>query len=152
MTLCFSQLQVAAVYAATRNTKAPVYVSAFVGRLDDIGQNGMDLIKNAKRMLVKGDGLVKVLAASIRNVDQLLYSFLLYADLVTVPANVLKTWADQNFPMPSNDFVYKNSGRPISYEEVDLNQSWETYDIRHDLTTKGLEKFAEDYRKTVATG
>jgi transaldolase len=151
MTLCFSQLQVAAVYAATKNTKVPVYVSPFVGRLDDIGQNGMDLIRNAKHMLAKGDGHVKVLAASIRNIDQLLYCFLLDADLVTAPANVLKTWADQKFPMPSNDFVYKNSGRPISYDEVDLNRSWDTYDIRHELTTKGLEKFAEDYRKTVAT-
>jgi len=152
MTLCFSQQQVAAVHAATKSTKVPVYVSPFVGRLDDIGQNGMDLIRNAKRMLAKGDGHVKVLAASIRNVDQHLYCFLLDADLVTVPANVLKTWADQKFPIPSKDFVCKNTGRPISYEEIDLNQPWDTYDIRHELTTKGLEKFAEDYRKTVSTG
>jgi len=40
MTLCFSQQQAAAVYAATRGTKQPAYVSPFVGRLDDIGQNG----------------------------------------------------------------------------------------------------------------
>lgn len=36
MTLCFSQQQVAAVYAATKGTKVPVYVSPFVGRLDDL--------------------------------------------------------------------------------------------------------------------
>src|SRR5437764_1655561 len=35
MTLCFSQDQAAAVYAATRGTKEPVYVSPFIGRLDD---------------------------------------------------------------------------------------------------------------------
>jgi transaldolase len=50
LTLCFSQQQAAAVYAATRGTRAPAYVSPFVGRLDDIGQNGMGLIKNVKQM------------------------------------------------------------------------------------------------------
>jgi hypothetical protein len=56
MTLCFSQQQAAAVYAATKGTKEPAYVSPLVGRLDDIGQNGMDVVKNIKRMFLKGDG------------------------------------------------------------------------------------------------
>ena len=34
MTLCFSQKQAAAVYAATKGSRAPVYVSPFIGRLD----------------------------------------------------------------------------------------------------------------------
>src|ERR1700720_975709 len=46
ITLCFSQEQAAAVYAATRGSKQPVYVSPFVGRLDDHGEDGMDLIRN----------------------------------------------------------------------------------------------------------
>jgi transaldolase len=37
MTLCFTQEQAAAVYAATKVTQAPVYVSPFIGRLDDQG-------------------------------------------------------------------------------------------------------------------
>jgi transaldolase len=152
MTLCFSQQQVAAVYAATKATKIPVYVSPFVGRLDDIGQNGMDLIKNAKRMLAKGDGHVQVLAASIRNLEQLLYCFFLEADLVTVPAKVLEKWAEAKFPMPSNDFVYKSTGQPIPYQELSLDQPWPSYELRHELTDKGLQKFAEDYRKTITSG
>ena len=60
ITLCFSQQQAAAVYAATKDTKQPVYVSPFVGRLDDVGQNGMDLVKNIKKMFSKGDGHVLV--------------------------------------------------------------------------------------------
>jgi transaldolase len=151
MTLCFSQEQVAAVYAATKKTETPVYVSPFVGRLDDIGENGMDLIKNTKRMLIKGDGHVLVLAASIRNLEQLLYCFLLEADLVTVPAKVLETWAGKEFPSPSSDFVYQSSGKPIPYQELELDKPWENYDLHHALTQKGLEKFAEDYRKTVAS-
>jgi transaldolase len=50
ITLCFSQRQAAAVYAATKGSRAPVYVSPFVGRLDDVGQNGVDLVRNINRM------------------------------------------------------------------------------------------------------
>src|SRR6201982_934799 len=56
ITLCFSQQQAAAVYAATKGTKQPAYVSPFVGRLDAIGQNGMDVVRNIKQMFLKGDG------------------------------------------------------------------------------------------------
>ena len=44
------------VYAATKGTKGPAYVSPLVGRLDDIGQNGMDVVKNIKLMFSSGDG------------------------------------------------------------------------------------------------
>jgi transaldolase len=150
LTLCFSQQQAAAVYAATKGTREPAYISPFVGRLDDIGQNGMDLVKNAKRMLAHGDGHLLILAASIRNLDQLLYCFKLDVDLVTVPAKVLSLWAEKNFPMPDADFQYHSSTKPIPYEELDLAHPWEKFNIAHELTTKGLEKFAADYRKTLA--
>lgn len=150
MTLCFSQQQAAAVYAATKGTKEPAYVSPFVGRLDDIGQNGMDVVKNIKRMYAKGDGHVLVLAASIRSLEHLLYSFVLETELVTVPAKVLELWSNKNFPMPDKQFQYETSGRPIPYEELDLEQAWETFDIQHELTRKGIEKFAADYRATLA--
>jgi len=151
ITLCFSQQQAAAVYAATMGTTAPVYVSPFVGRLDDIGQNGMDLIENIKRMYAKGDGHVLVLAASIRSLDHLLYSFYLDSDLVTVPAETLVVWAENKCPMPAKEFQYKPRGQRISYQELDLEQSWETFDIRHELTSKGIDKFVEDYRKTITS-
>jgi transaldolase len=150
LTLCFSQQQAAAVYAATKGTRAPAYVSPFVGRLDDIGQNGMDLIKNVKQMFAHADGHVKVLAASIRNLEQLLCCFWLDVDLVTVPAKVLMVWAEKGFPMPEANFQYRSSAKPIPYEELDLAQQWESFDIRHELTTRGLEKFVADYRKSLA--
>jgi transaldolase len=150
LTLCFSQQQAAAVYAATKGTRAHAYVSPFVGRLDDIGQNGMDLIKNVKQMFARGDGHVKVLAASIRNLEQLLCCFWLDVDLVTVPAKVLTLWAEKGFPMPEANFQYRSSAKPIPYEELDLAQQWESFDIRHELTTRGLEKFVADYRKSLA--
>ncbi len=150
LTLCFSQPQAAAVYAATRGTQAPAYVSPFVGRLDDIGQNGMDLVKNVKRMLAKGDGHLQVLAASIRSLEHLLYCFHLETELVTVPAKVLEAWAGKGFPMPGQGFEYQASGKPIAYQELDLGRSWESFDIQHELTRKGIEKFVADYRSTVA--
>jgi transaldolase len=150
ITLCFSQPQAAAVYAATKGSKEPVYVSPFVGRLDDIGLNGMDVVKNIKRMFSKGDGHVLVLAASIRSLEHLLYCFALQTELATVPAKILELWASDNFPMPDEQFQYKGSGKPIPYEELDLEQPWQAFDIQHELTRKGIEKFAADYRATLS--
>jgi transaldolase len=150
MTLCFSQAQAAAVYAATKGAKAPVYVSPFVGRLDDIDENGVDLVANIKRMYATGDGHVAVLAASIRNLEQLLYCFALGIDLVTVPAKVLDDWARDSFPTPDSNFKYTATGKPILYQELALDQPWETFDIEHELTRKGIAKFAADYRATLS--
>ena len=53
--------------------------------------------------------------------------------------------------MPQEGFVYKFIGRPIDCQELSLDQPWQSYDLTHELTEKGIRKFAEDYRKTVAT-
>ena len=151
MTLCFSQQQAAAVYAATKGTTAPAYVSPFVGRLDDIDQNGVDLVANIKRMYGNGDGHVLVLAASIRSLAHLLDCFSIGADLVTVPAQVLTQWAEASFPMPDERFTYAPTGRRIDYEELTLDRSWRSFNIEHELTTKGVEKFAADYRATLSS-
>jgi transaldolase len=155
MTLCFSQEQAAAVYAATKGSKEPVYVSPFVGRLDDRGEDGMDLVRNIKKMYERGDGHVHVLAASIRNVNQLLCSFALGAELATVPTKVLDEWAATSFPMPDQDFRYQGADasgqllKSIPYKELDLNLPWESFDIAHELTTKGIQKFVADYQSTL---
>ena len=155
MTLCFSQAQAAAVYSATRGSKHPVYVSPFVGRLDDRGENGMDLVKNIKNMYESGDGHVYILAASIRNLNHLLYSFALKAELVTVPEKVLEEWAAKDFPMPDSSFSYSavnasgQSLKPIPYQVLNLNSGWESFDISHELTTKGIQKFVADYQSTL---
>ena len=155
MTLCFSQEQAAAVYAATKGSKEPVYVSPFVGRLDDRGESGIDLVKNIKTMYGNGDGHVHVLAASIRHLDHLLASFALGSELATVPAKVLEKWAASNFPLPDQGFPYKALGAngqpltPIPYRDLDLNRPWESFNIAHELTTKGIQKFVADYRSTL---
>ena len=150
LTLCFSQQQAGAVYSATKGSRTPAYVSPFVGRLDDIGKNGMDLVRNIQRMFQSGDGHVLVLAASIRSVEQLLYCLSLRIDLVTAPAKILLSWADKGLPLPEANYEYHSPGQAIRYEELDLAQPWEMFNIDHELTTKGLQKFEEDYRKTLA--
>jgi transaldolase len=155
MTLCFSQEQAAAVYAATKGSKEPVYVSPFLGRLDDRGEDGMDLVRNIKKTYEAGDGHVYVLAASIRNLNHLLGSFALQAELATAPAKVWEEWAAASFPLPGKDFAYKgvdkagNQLRPIPYKSLDLNLPWESFDIHHDLTTKGIQQFVSDYKATL---
>ena len=149
ITLCFSQQQAAAVYAATKGSRAPVYVSPFVGRLDDIGQNGVDLVRNIKRMFDRSDHHVLVLAASIRNLQHLLYAFHVSSELVTVPAKILQQWANEGMPLPADDFAYKPVGSEIRYEELNLEQPWEQFDIEHELTRKGIEKFVSDYKSTL---
>lgn len=155
VTLCFSQEQAAAVYAATRGAKSPAYVSPFVGRLDDRGEDGMELVRNIKRMYAAGDGHVLVLAASIRHLPHLLGALALESDLITAPAKVWQEWAKQAFPMPDRNFVYEgkdkagNALRPIPYKALDLNAEWESFDIRHELTEKGIRQFVADYESTL---
>jgi transaldolase len=155
MTLCFSQEQAAAVYAATRGSKEPVYVSPFVGRLDDQGEDGMDLVRNIKKMYERSDRHVHVLAASIRTINHLLCSFLLGAELATVPSKVLQEWAAAGFLLPDHNFKYKAVDakgkvlKPIPYKDLDLNLPWDSFDLAHELTTKGIQKFVADYRSTL---
>ena len=155
ITLCFSQEQAAAIYAATKGSKEPVYVSPFVGRLDDRGEDGMDLVRNIKKMYEHSDGHVHVLAASIRNLNHLLLSFALRVELATVPTKVLEEWAARDFPMPDQNFRYQGvdaGGKPLKailYKGLDLDLPWQSFDIAHELTSKGIQKFVADYQSTL---
>ena len=151
MTLCFSQAQAAAVYAATRGAKrGSVFVSPFIGRLDDRGGNGMDLIANIVRMYAHSDRHVEVLTASVRTFDHLQYALKLGSDIITVPYGILKEWGEKGLPMPGDDYVY-NAGslKALPYREYDLSRNWRDFDISHDLTVKGMEKFSEDWNSMI---
>lgn len=153
MTLCFSQEQAAVVYVATKSSKVPtlngfknVFVSPFIGRLDDRGESGMDLIKNIIKMYSNSDGHVEVLTASVRNLEHLLAAFALGSDIVTVPFKVLKEWAENGLPVPGEDFIYDPRNlKPLDYREIDLNQDWHNFNITHELTDIGIEKFSQDW-------
>lgn len=151
MTLCFSQDQAAAVYAATRGAKkGQVFVSPFIGRLDDRGENGMDLIANIIEMYKVGDGHVELLTASVRRLDHLLFALRLGSDIVSAPCAILKEWTEQGMPVPSEGYLYKQGPlKPIPYREISLERSWHEYDLTHDLTVKGMERFSADWNSLI---
>ena len=151
MTLCFTQEQAAAVYAATSGAqRGDVFVSPFIGRLDDRGENGMALIANILKMFNKSDGHVLVLTASVRTFGHLMYALYLGSDIITAPYNILKEWGEKGLPMPADSYVY-DSGKlsDIPYKDIDLSRNWKEYDINHDLTVKGIEKFSTDWNSLI---
>lgn len=86
VTLCFSAAQ--AILAAKAGA---AFVSPFVGRLDDIGQTGMDLISDIVQIYDNyADLKTEVLVASIRNPTHIVDAALMGADVCTIPPAVLK--------------------------------------------------------------
>lgn len=149
MTLCFAQEQAAAVYTATWGYK-DVFVSPFVGRLDDRGENGMQLIANILKMFEKGDGHVLTLTASVRTLDHFLYALMLKSPIITVPFKVFKQWADVGFTVPDAKFKYPSeSFKSIPYQDISLENNWMKYNIRHDLTDTGIDRFSQDWNNLV---
>ena len=90
VTLCFSSTQ--ALIAAKSNAS---YISPFVGRLDDIGENGMELIRKIRKIYDNyPEFKTQILVASIRNLDHVIESAIIGADVVTIPPNVLEMLYD----------------------------------------------------------
>jgi transaldolase len=86
VTLCFSANQ--ALLAAKAGA---TFVSPFVGRLDDIGLDGMELVAEIRAVYDNyADLSTEILAASIRNVNHVKQAALIGADIATMPPAVLK--------------------------------------------------------------
>jgi len=75
------------------------YVSPFVGRLDDIGNEGMQVVREIVDMFDNADYATEVLVASVRNPIHVIEAARMGADVVTVPAPVI----DQLFKHPLTD-------------------------------------------------
>ncbi|MEZ5919913.1 MAG: fructose-6-phosphate aldolase [Parvularculaceae bacterium] len=89
VTLCFSSNQalIAAKAGAT-------YISPFIGRLDDIGQEGMELIREIRHIYDNYDFETQILAASIRSPMHIRDSALAGADVATAPPAVIRGLAN----------------------------------------------------------
>lgn len=147
LTLCFSQEQAAAVYSATKGAKKPVFISPFIGRLDDKGENGLNLVENILKMFKSGDGHALLLTASVRNLNHLIFSIKISSPLITVPFKIIQEWVDKNFILPDKNIDYpQNNLKLIPYQEISLNRNWQDYDIYHPLTEAGIEKFCNDWQ------
>jgi len=88
VTLCFSPVQ--ALLAAKAGA---TYVSPFVGRLDDISEDGMALIAQILEIFHNYDFGTKVLVASVRHPIHVLEAARLGADVATIPFNVIEQLA-----------------------------------------------------------
>jgi len=84
VTLIFSPNQ--ALLAAKSGAK---YVSPFIGRLDDIGKDGMNLIRDIKQIFSNYDFGTQILVASIRHPIHVIDAAKIGADVVTLPPTVL---------------------------------------------------------------
>jgi transaldolase len=89
VTLCFSvnQALIAAKAGAT-------FISPFIGRLDDINIDGMDLIADIRTVYDNYGFETEILAASIRTVNHIAESARIGADVITAPPGVIKKLAD----------------------------------------------------------
>jgi transaldolase len=157
MTLCFSQEQAAAVYAATRGIEG-ASACITVGR-------------PTRRSRPRRHGPCPKYQEDVRTQRRpcacpgrkhthhqpFALLLLLGAELATVPSKVLEEWAAAGFPMPDQNFKYKPvdaKGKalkpiPYKYKELDLDQPRESFDLAHELTTKGIKKFVADYQSTL---
>ena len=86
VTLCFSPNQ--ALLAAKAGA---TFISPFVGRLDDIHQDGMELIVEIRQIYDNYDYDTNILVASVRTANHIKEAALIGADYVTAPAAVLKS-------------------------------------------------------------
>ncbi|MEO9307810.1 MAG: fructose-6-phosphate aldolase [Nitrososphaera sp.] len=84
VTLCFSVNQ--AILAAKAGAK---YVSPFIGRLDDSGQDGMNLIREMREVFDNYNFGTQILVASVRHPMHVVESAKIGADVVTLPPDVL---------------------------------------------------------------
>jgi transaldolase len=89
VTLCFSanQALIAAKAGAT-------YISPFVGRLDDVGEDGMQLIRDIRVIYDNYGFRTEILAASIRSPQHVREAALAGADVATAPPSVIKALAN----------------------------------------------------------
>ncbi|MBV6651254.1 MAG: fructose-6-phosphate aldolase [Hoeflea sp.] len=85
VTLCFSTNQ--ALLAAKAGAS---FISPFIGRLDDMGIDGMDLIREIRQIYDNYGFETEILAASIRTVGHVKEAALIGADVATIPASTIK--------------------------------------------------------------
>lgn len=160
MTLVFDQTQAAAVYSATLPTFQPAFISPFIGRWDDRGFRGLDIIKNIAKMYDSFDKKrnehkrhVEILAASIRNLDHFYASIFLGADALTVPMSIIREWVEQERWVPDEKYRIETTGlRSIIYQDLPYHDDYTQYNVSRDegsLLDEGLVKFANDWNNLI---
>lgn len=170
-TLVFSQEQIFAIclhekimnklYGPIKNTY-PMFISPFVGRLDDIGIDGMQLVEHGMKIKQNFEN-IWMLAASIRRVEHIQRSIDCKSELITSPAKVYREWfSSANDQRPATkDYTANLQMIPYWEPPKELLQI-ETenaffqaiqsgkLNIQHDLTDKGIIRFVQDWQSIIA--
>ena len=105
VTLCFSvnQALIAAKAGAT-------YISPFIGRLDDVGHDGMELIEEIRAVYDNYGYPTKILAASIRHSTHVRDAAMIGSDVGTMPFKVLKSLYNHPLTDKGLDQFLKDAG------------------------------------------
>lgn len=176
-TLVFSQEQSFAICLheqimqkqfGAKNRAWPTFISPFVGRLDDIGEDGMSLVEHAmktKKLFERTpSGALWMLEASVRRPEHMKRGMIAGVEIMTVPAKALEEWftlTDQQ-QEALDPTVYAKNLKPIPYwqppDELLKIETIEDFmdalnagvlDIRHELTEKGVARFANDWKTII---
>jgi len=161
-TLVFSQEQIYAIclheHLVQKEFQAkgnwPTFISPFLGRLDDIGEDGTVLVRNGIELKSYFSEELWMLSASIRSVSHLTTCIKLGSELITAPLKIYKSWlegtpeaaSDSNLSTPDLWHI------PNEIKDIDSLDTFfkaldnKSLDISHDLTEKGIQKFAEDWK------
>ena len=112
VTLCFSAAQ--ALLAAKAGA---TFISPFVGRLDDVGQNGMELIADVRQIYDQYDFPTEILVASVRHPMHVVEAAKIGADVMTAPPKII--WQLFKHPLTDNGIAsflkdWQSTGQQIA--------------------------------------
>ncbi len=110
----------------------------------------MDLIENILKMYKSGDGHVEVLTASVRSLDHFRKALQLKSDIITAPQKIYTSLSVGDISSLKNFKYNDNELLSIPYIDIDLDEKFANIDIAHDLTDKGLERFASDWNSVIS--
>ncbi|NTU46115.1 transaldolase [Candidatus Roizmanbacteria bacterium] len=160
MTLVFDQVQAAAVYSATMDATYTPFVSPFIGRWDDRGFNGLDVVQNIQKMYhsfskrKKRTKNVEVLGASIRSMEHFYSCIFLGVDIVTVPLKIVEEWIENEHWMPDERYrIHTNGLKPLPYQQIPFFEDFTKYEIpkiEGSLLDEGLNKFITEWEKLIS--
>jgi transaldolase len=176
-TLVFSQQQIFAICLHERIMQEaygptddmwPPFISPFVGRLDDKGEDGMMLVENGMQikklfhMTLPNTALaIWMLEASVRSVEHVKRGITFGTELITAPAKIYAEWFSMSEEEKNslNDMAYAKGLTQVPFynppqDLMDI-QSEEAFfkavkdgriNIKHPLTDIGIEKFTADWK------
>ncbi len=158
--ICLHEKLVQKAYGPT-NDPWPPFISPFVGRLDDRGENGIDLVRNGMKIkkeffldLPATPVALWMLEASVRSLSHIQEGIEAKTELITIPAKLYREWFANSMPKASAETNLKAIDYWNPPQELMAIDSLKTFmnavetkkiDISHELSQTGIVKFAQDW-------